>query len=30
MARGHESTSAITESPLTALSKKAEREYNQQ
>lgn len=29
-ARGIESTSGITESPLTALSKKAEREYNQQ
>lgn len=28
--RGRESTSAITESPLTALSKKAERQYNQQ
>jgi NAD(P)-dependent dehydrogenase (short-subunit alcohol dehydrogenase family) len=29
-ARGYESTSGITESPLTRLSKKAEREYNQQ
>jgi NAD(P)-dependent dehydrogenase (short-subunit alcohol dehydrogenase family) len=29
-ARGHESTSGITESPLTVLTKKAEREYNQQ
>jgi NAD(P)-dependent dehydrogenase (short-subunit alcohol dehydrogenase family) len=29
-ARGSESTSGITESPLTALSKKAERDYNQQ
>lgn len=29
-ARGAESTSGITESPLTALSKKAERDYNQQ
>lgn len=28
-ARGIESTSGITESPLTALSKKAERDYNQ-
>lgn len=27
--RGHESTTAATESPLTALGKKAEREYNQ-
>jgi NAD(P)-dependent dehydrogenase (short-subunit alcohol dehydrogenase family) len=30
MARGAESASGITESPLMALSKKAEREYNQQ
>lgn len=30
MARGSESTSGITESPLTALGKKAERDYNQQ
>lgn len=29
-ARGIESTSGITESPLTALSRKAERDYNQQ
>ncbi len=29
-ARGHESTSGITESPLMALGKKAERDYNQQ
>lgn len=29
MARGHESTSGITESPLMALGKKAERDYNQ-
>jgi NAD(P)-dependent dehydrogenase (short-subunit alcohol dehydrogenase family) len=29
-ARGHESTSGLTESPLTTLSKKAERAYNQQ
>ena len=28
--RGSESTSAITESPLTALNRKAERQYNQQ
>jgi hypothetical protein len=29
-ARGVESRSGITESPLTVLNKKAEREYNQQ
>jgi NAD(P)-dependent dehydrogenase (short-subunit alcohol dehydrogenase family) len=29
-ARGHESTSGLTESPLTVLNKKAERTYNQQ
>lgn len=30
MARGHESASAVTESPITALGKKAERDFNQQ